>query len=1022
MSRPNSPRRRKHPALTRPGSHQPRFGVTVLEDRSVPAVLSALPATGATLLNPASFSPVTGDAAQATLDGKLYFAATDALHGTEPWVSDGTAAGTHMLKDLNPGPLSSGPASFQVVGDQLVFVADVGNGQQLWGSDGTDAGTQALTTIESGNTWGFTALNGKLYFGTDDGGLWTTDGTAAGTAEVKDFSGAHHDGFVDWLAANGSTLDFTTWDSAGGYQLWKSDGTAANTVQVASIDAGATLPDSSVRPENLTTVGNELFFTASDGTHGRELWASDGTQAGTQMVTDINPGSADAVSSNTLDVNVPLTQLNGKVYFAADDGTHGQELWSSDGTTAGTQMVADINPGSGDAVTDPTGITVFNGKLSFTANDGTHGQELWTNDGTAAGTQMVTDINPGPGGSAPGGFGNDKPVVFNNALVFGATDGTHGRQLWVSDGTAAGTHMLQATPPLQIGDSPHDQTVLNGELYFVADDGAHAQALWQTDGTTAGTHPFADVHLSGTVSGPEQLTSVGSSLLLLANTGVLGQQLQLLDTTALSVTQTALTTTAAAAPRGQAVTLTATVSVNAPIVGTPTGSVTFLNGNTVLGTANLDATGKATLSTSTLSLGAHSITAVYGGDTASAGGNSAVLHQTITGALTQTTLSGSAAAVSKGDPVTFTSWVGTKLPGLGTPTGTVTFYDGATALGTVALDGSGKATLKTYTLTPGSHAVTAVYNGAAAFQGSTALAVGVTVNIPTFTSLFVSKTTAVTGQSVKLTASVTPAHPGPFALTGTVTFFDNGKALGHGTLANGVATFTVSGMKPGTHHFTAAYGGNSHFQASPASAVQVVKVSADAVTVGLKSSAASAVFGQPVTFTATITPKAPGAGVPTGKVRFWVNGVALGTATLVNGVAKFTTSALPPGTTTVKATYGGDAGFSSAAASIAQSVAGSNASVAIQTSVTQAKTGQEVVFKATVSAKAPGTGTPTGSVLFMDGQTVLGLVKLNAGGVATLKTKTLALGKHLVTAVYLGDLHFGKAISPAALETIKLDA
>ena len=135
-------------------------------------------------------------------------------------------------------------------------------------------------------------------------------------------------------------------------------------------------------------MGGTLFFTADDGIHGSELWKSDGSQAGTVLVKDIDP------DADGYDEYGPsyLTAVGGTLFFTADDGIHGEELWKSDGTRAGTVLVKDIHPG--DYGSDPSSLTDVRGTLFFTARDGIHGSELWKSDGTRAGTVLVKDIRP----------------------------------------------------------------------------------------------------------------------------------------------------------------------------------------------------------------------------------------------------------------------------------------------------------------------------------------------------------------------------------------------------------------------------------------------------------------------------------------------------------------------------------------------------------------------------------------------------------------------------------------------------
>ena len=288
-------------------------------------------------------------------------------------------------------------------------------------------------------------------------------------------------------------------------------------------------------------------------------------------------------------------------------------------------------------------------------------------------------------------------------------------------------------------------------------------------------------------------------------------------------TSTTLVSSANPSASGQAVTFTATVGPVAPATGTPTGTVTFKDGSTTLGSGTLSG-GTATFTTSALAVGTHSITAAYGGDGSFAASTSAALSQVVNQAATSTTLVSSANPSASGQAVTFTATVGPVAPATGTPTGTVTFKDGSTTLGTGTLSG-GAATFTTSALAVGTHSITAVYGGDASFAASTSAALSQVVNqalAATSTTLAASPNPSASGQAVTFTATVGPVAPATGTPTGTVTFKDGSTTLGTGTLSGGAATFTTSALAVGTHSITAAYGGDASFAASTSAALSQV--------------------------------------------------------------------------------------------------------------------------------------------------------------------------------------------------------
>ena len=262
-------------------------------------------------------------------------------------------------------------------------------------------------------------------------------------------------------------------------------------------------------------IGDYLYFTADDGTRGFELWRTNGTT--TELVSDIRTGGASSYPYE-------LTVLGDYLYFAADDGTTGRELWRTNGTEVGTTRVADIRSGSADS--DIAALRAFGDDLYFTANDGTNGHELWRTSGTS--TMRITDINVGAGNSYP-----YEPTVFNGFLYFGADDGTAGFELWRTDGSTA-TRVADIRVGA-VGSNPYDLTAFGGYLYFGADDGTDGFELWRTDGST--TTRIADINVGFGGSSPIGLTPFGDHLYFRADDGSSGNELWRTNGTALGTTR-----------------------------------------------------------------------------------------------------------------------------------------------------------------------------------------------------------------------------------------------------------------------------------------------------------------------------------------------------------------------------------------------------------------------------------------------------------------------------------------------------
>ncbi|MBT5736252.1 MAG: hypothetical protein HOI28_05365, partial [Euryarchaeota archaeon] len=330
--------------------------------------------------------------------------------------------------------------------------------------------------------------------------------TAANTFLVKDIDppGGSTADQVSGLVKLGDYVYFSADDGTHGRELWRSDGTTLGTTLVKDIRPGG----SDSWPLYLTVMGSEIYFRAHDGSIGTELWKSDGTEAGTVLVKNINPSGNGVITPN-------FHVSGNTLYFQGSFGSsQGEELWKSDGTELGTVLVKDINPGIYGS--SPSQFSTIGSKTYFVANDATHGRELWETDGTGIGTTIVKDINPG----STSGIPNPSYITaIGSNLYFRANAGSTGSELWISDGTSAGTNLVSDIDPGSNSGAPQYFTQLGSNVLFSATDTSKGRELWITDGTGGGTERVKNIYSGSTGSSPNSLLAIGSMVYFEATDG-----------------------------------------------------------------------------------------------------------------------------------------------------------------------------------------------------------------------------------------------------------------------------------------------------------------------------------------------------------------------------------------------------------------------------------------------------------------------------------------------------------------------
>ncbi len=492
--------------------------------------------------------PASSDPGEITVLGNTaFFTATAVQSGREVWISDGTAAGTMLLKDINPGTADANPHTF-IVGNGLVYFSVLdGTTRQFYQSDGTGAGTIPAvpplpppppddTTLDLPN--GTTLFVDPFSLAPGFDSVWRTDGTVPGTFELccveptalREAGGLAfiaNDGIpgvlnppippmlvstdgstgsivelltqqVFELTAFGGTIYFAANDPTVGDELWTSDGSIGGTLVFADLNPGA----AGSFPSGLGIAGSDIFFGAQDPSLGAELWKTNGTVAGTVLVKDINNGTPD---SNP----VTLGELAGNAFIAADDGVHGVEPWSSDGTAGGTNLVLDINTATSSSF--PDFFTSDANLLMFAAaEDGTTSNRmLWVSDGSEAGTLALESFAPS--------IGFTTAIEFDGSLLFSVFHADLGAELWKTDGTVAGTVLLTGTSPGPLVDIPAEPIVVGDKVFFRVTGTNIGQELGVTDGTEAGTFVVKDISPGILSSTPTFFAALGDKAIFAAS-------------------------------------------------------------------------------------------------------------------------------------------------------------------------------------------------------------------------------------------------------------------------------------------------------------------------------------------------------------------------------------------------------------------------------------------------------------------------------------------------------------------------
>ena len=436
--------------------------------------------------------------------------------------------GPMMLSDFRNGTESSNPSYLFPFNEQILYIRDFIPDSGLWITDGTSLGTQFLKenvstfNINGQNLSPFhLAKDGVAYFTASDPAtgseLWKTDGTPEGTAMVADLAIGSKSSTPDVLVEVGGQLFFIAQTGSGNLprRLFRTDGSALGTVKLSDLE---------LRKEGLGVLQDRVYFIGEEGTKTISLWRTTADGNGVELVKDI---TTNYYIQNT---DPYFYSWNGRLYFSMDCNSSDYCLWSTDGSTEGTQIVS--NFGSSFALTQyltsagswlyfvgyvdgtcpiwrsdgtTAGTTVANDlstangtcpiklfpvgpDLYFIAGNIDVGEDLWRLDGTSGAINLIAHINheffP---------FYEDGLVVKDGWLYFTVNKSDWEAELWRTQGLPANTSLVKSFGNPAEGYPIHDLTLWQDHLLFSVPDTAHGQELWTSDGSLAGTQLLIDL-------------------------------------------------------------------------------------------------------------------------------------------------------------------------------------------------------------------------------------------------------------------------------------------------------------------------------------------------------------------------------------------------------------------------------------------------------------------------------------------------------------------------------------------------